>query len=116
MPRRRHGLALLALPLAACGAGGNALTQLSDTFVVAQAAEAAYIARPDAVPAIAARLATLTTAAQLALATWRTSGSPADQATAQATVAALTTFLATQAPALASAARTPGAVATGANA
>lgn len=112
MPRRRYAFALLALPLAACGAApSEALTQLSDTLVVARAAEGAYVARPDAVMAVAARLAALTTAAQGALAAYRASGSMVDQATAKAAVATLTTFLATQAPLIRSAARIPGAAA-----
>ncbi len=110
MFRLRHGAALLALTLAACsGTTTGALTQLSDTLVVAQAAAGAYAARPDAMPAITARLAALDDAAQAALSAYRVSGIAADQAAAEAAVAGLTTFLATQVPTMALAARAPGA-------
>ena len=116
MPHLRAGLALLAFPLAACSVtvSDATLTQISDGLVVAQAAETAYAVRADANAAVTEQLAALTGAAQAALATYRASGSTADQAAAQAALAGLTTFLAMQAPTRALAARAPGTDASGA--
>jgi hypothetical protein len=83
-----------ALSVSACASSPAAQTDLTAAYNVAAAVEAAYVASPDADPAVIKQADSLLASAQAALFAWESApnGSTAESAVLSAAIAALVAF------------------------